>query len=279
MQWPIGASTRSQTRMAMLDMKKNGVQNAAIIWLDLLAGAEARDAFLDAVPSIFGKSVDEFIAADEKVGLSEATFDPVWARVISETQAFQRRNNLPVNGIPDFVAFLIDPTSATKALRAAQERNFKPRLGWGGGAPLFINIVSNEPYSRAASGRQGIYAMTSYFPPQMASTVPAVNDYVNTVRKYYGRGVDVNNPYLEGGYAGAALTVEILKRVGSCLTRAKAIQVANSLDGYSAAGLTRPLTYKAGNHYGNQYSLVMQVQQNGSWKVVSDWYKDPSVGK
>ena len=279
MQWPVGTSTRSAARIGLLDMKTRGVTNAAIIWLDLLAGAEGRDAFRKAVPSIMGKSAEDFITSDQKVGLSEATFDPVWARVQSDTRAWQSAHNVPVDGVPDFVSFLIDPTNATKALRAAQERNFKPKKGWGGGAPLFLNIVSNESYSREASGRPGLYAGTSFFPPQMAASVPAVADYIKTVQKYYGRGIDVNNPYLEGGYAGAALTVEILRRVGSCLTKDKAIQVANNLDGYSAAGLTRPLTYRSGNHYGNQYGLVVQVQSNGSWKVVSDWHKDPSVGQ
>src|SRR5205823_1791215 len=146
--------------------------------------------------------------------------------------------------------------------------------GWGGGQPLYLSLISQTGYARDTH----LFAGSSYYPPAMAATIPAVKDYVSTVQRYYGSSVDVSNPFLEGGYAGAALTVEVLKRVGSCLTRDKAIAVANSLSGFSAAGLTRPLTYKAGNHYGNYSYLFAAVQASGAWSVVTDWITDPSPG-
>ena len=100
-----------------------------------------------------------------------------------------------------------------------------------------------------------------------------------TVRRYYGSSVDVTNPYLEGGYAGAALTTDVLRGAGSCLTREKVIQVANSLANYSPAGLTRPLSFRPGDHYANTSYLLAEVQGNGSWKVVTDWITDPTPGK
>ncbi|MGH2728944.1 MAG: hypothetical protein ACRDKS_18380, partial [Actinomycetota bacterium] len=80
------------------------------------------------------------------------------------------------------------------------------------------------------------------------------------------------------GFAGAAMTVEVLKRAGSCLTREKVIAAADSLSNYSAAGLTKPLTYSKSSHYGNTSYLVAQVQGDGSWRVVTDWISDPSPG-
>ncbi len=275
MQWPVGTSTRSAARIALVDMKSRGVKNAAIIWLDLLAGAEAKRATFDGVPKIFGKKTEDFITAERRVSLSETSFRPVWASIQNDTAEWQRDHGVsPANGKPDFVIFAIDPTNALKAMNAASDVGFQPRLGWGGGQPLFLNVVAQHQWAR----KTGLFAGSSFYPPQVGNK-PAVLEYVATVRRYYGSSVDVTNPYLEGGYAGAALTVDILKGVGSCLTREKTIKVANSLSNYSPAGLTRPLTYREGDHYANTSYLLAQVQSNGSWKVVTDWIVDPTPGK
>jgi branched-chain amino acid transport system substrate-binding protein len=275
MQWPVGTSTRSAARIALVDMKTRGVKNAALIWLDLLAGAEARDATFDAIPKIMGKPKEDFITAERRVGLGETSFRPVWASIQNDTAAWQREHGVsPANGKPDFVIFAIDPTNALKAMNAASDVGFAPRLGWGGGQPLFLNVVAQHQWAR----KTGLFAGSSFYPPQIGNN-PKVQEYVSTVRRYYGSSVDVTNPYLEGGYAGAALTTDVLKGAGSCLTREKAIKVANSLSNYSPAGLTRPLTFREGDHYANTSYLLAQVQSNGTWKVVTDWIVDPTPGK
>jgi branched-chain amino acid transport system substrate-binding protein len=276
MQWPVGTSTRSASRIGLLDMKARNVTNGAIIWLDLLAGKEARDAFFDAIPDIFGKKAEDFVTAERQVSLSEASFGPVWASIKSQTGKWQSAHGQPATGIPDFVTLAIDPTNADKALKAAADIGFKPKIGWGGGAPLFLSVVAQNSHARAT----GLLAGTSYFPPLPEyNGHAAVQSYRQTMAKYYGSGIDTLNPYLEGGYAGAALTVEILRRAGSCLTRDKVIAAANSMSGYSAAGLTQPMTYSTKSHYGNISGLIVQVQKDGTWKVARDWLKDPSPGE
>jgi ABC-type branched-subunit amino acid transport system substrate-binding protein len=275
MQWPVGTSTRSAARIALVDMKSRGAQNAAIVWLDLLAGAEAKDATFDGIPKIFGKKKEDFITAERRVGLGETSFRPVWASIQNDTADWQRNHGVsPADGQPDFVIFAIDPTNALKAMNAAADVGFRPRKGWGGGQPLFLNVVAQHQWAR----KTGLFAGSSFYPPQIGNK-PAVQEYVQTVRRYYGSSVDVTNPYLEGGYAGAALTVDVLKGAGSCLTRDKVIKVANSLSNYSPAGLTRPLSYRPGDHYANTSYLLAQVQSNGQWKVVTDWIVDPTPGK
>ncbi|MGH2785870.1 MAG: ABC transporter substrate-binding protein, partial [Actinomycetota bacterium] len=161
MQWPVGTSTRSASRIGLLDMKARNVTNAAIIWLDLLAGKEARDAFVAAIPSVFGKSADDFKTAERQVSLSEASFGPVWASIKSQTGNWQRAHGQPATGIPDFVTLAIDPTNADKALKAAADIGFKPKIGWGGGAPLFLSVVAQNSWAR----QTGLLAGTSYYPP------------------------------------------------------------------------------------------------------------------
>jgi branched-chain amino acid transport system substrate-binding protein len=276
MQWPVGTSTRSAARIGLIDAKARGVTNFAIIWLDLLAGAEAQDAIIKSAPSIFGKPIGDLKTAERRVSLSETSFDPVWATIQSDTAAWQRNHNIsPADGRPDFVILAIDPTNTIKALNSASQKGFKPKKAWGGGQPLFLNIVAQHSWARST----GLLAGSSYYPPQTSPRPAAVSEYVQTVQKYYGSSVDVSNPFLEGGYAGAALTIDVMKRSGSCLTRDKTIQVANSLTNYSPAGLTRPLSYKAGDHYANTSYLIAQVQSDGQWKIVTNWIVDPTPGK
>jgi ABC-type branched-subunit amino acid transport system substrate-binding protein len=216
--------------------------------------------------------------------LSDNDYGPIWADVKN-----QARSNGVADGIPDFVTLAIDPTSAIKALQAAQNLGFRPKKGWGGGAPLFLDLMLRNTGGFAA--QTGLYAGTGYKPPlpEFASD-PAVKEYERIVHKYYP-DADLLNPYLEGGYAGAALTVEVLKRAGSCLTREKTIEVANKLSNYSAGGLTQPMTYQpfgvGQGHYGNLYGLTVQATpggQYGQWKVVTQsgqggWNKDATPGE
>ena len=275
MQWPVGTSTRSATRILLLKNKADGVKNVAIIYLDLLAGQEAYAAFKSGIPQIFGKPYDKVRSAERRVSISGENWQSVWTDIRNQTDSWQSQNGLPQTGVPDFVYLAIDPTSAISAMQAAQQSGFKPKIGWGGGQPLYLSVVAQQGWARQTH----LLAGTSYYPPQLAGQVPAVQDYISTVQRYYGTSVDINNPFLEGGYAGAALTIETIRRVGSCLTKDKIIKVANSYTGYSAAGLTRPLNYKVGNHYGNFSYLWATVTPSGQWSVDPNWQVDPTPGR
>ena len=283
MQWPVGVSTKSSARIALVDMKRRKAQNLAVIWLDLLAGRQAMEAFRNSSRSIIGKAPEDFLVNTNgyRVSISEPDFGPVWARIIDDTKRWQRDHGETATGRPDYVAFAIDPTNAIKALQAAENIGFRPKLAWGGAAPLFLDIV---PQGSNYAARTGLLAGSSYYPPigkylQRA----AVKEYVATVRKYFGDDVDLKNPYLEGGYAGAAMTVEVLKRAGPCLTRERAIKIADSLTNFSAAGLTPPLTFRTpGNgsgHYGNVRALTVRVNDDSDWVVERDFVTDPTPGK
>jgi branched-chain amino acid transport system substrate-binding protein len=283
MQWPVGTGSKSAARISLVYMRQQHVQNLAVIWLDLLAGRQAMEAFTNGIGPIMGKKSEDFLVnpAGYRVSISEPDFGPVWARVINDTKKWQAAHNQQVTGRPDFVALAIDPTNAIKALQAAENIGFRPRVAWGGSAPLFLDLV---PQSTDYAAQTGLLAGTSYYPPVGDFLKrPAVRDYVDTVHRYYGEDVDVKNPYLEGGYAGAALTVEILRRTGPCLTRERAIRVADSISNFSAAGLTPPLTYRTigdgPGHYGNIRGMTMEVSPQGSWRVRRTFIADPSPGR
>ena len=283
MQWPVGTSSKSAVRISLEYLKQIKAQNAAVIWLDLLAGRLANDAFKTGTKPIMGKAPADFLVNPEgyRVSISEPDFGPVWARIINDTKSFQRAHGQTADGRPDFVAFLIDPTNAIKALQAAENIGFRPKRGWGGGAPLFLDLV---PQSADYAAKTGLLAGTSYYPPiGKFRSMPAVQDYTKTVQRYYGSDVDLLNPYLEGGYAGAALTVEILKRAGPCLTREAAIKAADALTNYSAAGLTPPMTFRpmgtGRGHYGNIAGMTAKVGPDGQFVVERDFMDDPFPGK
>lgn len=290
MQWPIGTSTRSAQRIGLVDaVQRLKAKTFGIVWLDLLAGYEAREALKKALANGFQGLTPKALVADRRIGISEPSFEAVWNDVQN-----QARNNGVSDGKPDYIFLAIDPTNAIKAMQAAKRLGFRPKIGWGGAAPLFLDLVLKDaPYAVET----GLQAGTSFFPPigQFLKN-PGVQQYTKTVRKYYA-DVDLNNPYLEGGYAGAALAVDVLKKAGPCLTRAAVIAAANSISGYSAANLTNPLAYSAqgqgAGHYGNTYGLIVRAVKNGvegctrsfgCWSVVqassSDpFYKDPSPGE
>jgi len=282
MQWPVGTGTKSSARIALVRMKQLKTTNAAVIWLDLLAGRQAMDAVRNGIKPILGREPRDFLMNEGgyRVSISEPDFGPVWARIQDDTRRWQQAHGEQVDGRPDFVMFAIDPTNAIKALQAAENIAFRPRVGWGGSAPVFLDLV---PQSTRYAAETGFMAGTSYYPPiGEFLNRPAVKDYVTTVQRYYGSDVDVKNPYLEGGYAGAALTVEVLRRAGPCLTRDAVIETANSIKDFSAAGLTPPLTYQpvgeGQGHYGNIAALTVKVDRNGRWALEADFIKDPSPG-
>jgi branched-chain amino acid transport system substrate-binding protein len=280
MQWPVGTSSKSASRIGLVTMKKLGAKSAAVVWLDLLAGREANDAIVNGIKPIIGVDPKDFLVntTGYRVSISEPDFGPVWARVQDDTRNWQSAHHKTVTGRPDYVVFAIDPTNAIKALQAAENVGFRPRVGWGGAAPLFLNLV---PQGSDYAARTGLRAGTSFYPPiGPYANRPAVKEYVKTVRRYYGNSVDLNNPYLEGGYAGAAMTVEVIKRAGPCLTRAAVIRAANTLAAYSAAGLTPPITFHGGSsHYGNIRGLNVQVNDGGDWTVTGDFVTDPFPGR
>ncbi|MHB8511412.1 MAG: ABC transporter substrate-binding protein [Actinomycetota bacterium] len=269
--WPIGASSRSAVRIGLMDaVGRLHAKTFAILWLDLLAGEEAHSALITALQNGFMGLNPKSLVADRRININEPSFESVWNDV--EQQA---RNNGVSDGRPDYILLAIDPTNAIKAMQGARNLGFKPKVGWGGSAPLFLDLVLQQaPYAVET----GLYAGTAYFPPVAEfANMPAVQNYVQTVNKYYTQ-VDLNNPYLEGGFAGAALAVDLLKEAGPCLTRETIIKLANSVSKLSAAGLTNPLTfqpYGSGvSHYGNVSGLVVQAipkGQNGCTRDIGCW--------
>ncbi|MGH2830368.1 MAG: ABC transporter substrate-binding protein [Actinomycetota bacterium] len=289
MQWPIGTSTRSSTRIGLLDVTQRlHAKTIALVWLDLLAGYEAKDAMEKALARGFAGLNSRSLVATRRISISEPTFESVW----NDIQR-QARDNGVADGRPDYIFLAIDPTNAIKAMQAAQRLGYRPKLGWGGAAPLFLDLVLKDaPYAVET----GLIAGTGFFPPiaEFAGMAP-VQEFTRTVQKYYA-DVDVANPYLQGGYAGAALAIDLLKNIGPCLDRASVIAAANSLSNYSAAGLTKPLTYRplrtGPQHYGNTYGLVVQATRQGQhgctraigcWRWIRSprpdgWYQDPEPG-
>jgi branched-chain amino acid transport system substrate-binding protein len=263
MQFPVGASTVTSTHVGLKYVKDRfNPQNIALIYVDLLAGEYAKYATEQTA-----KRLNIDVCSEQRVPLSQPDYGPVWLNI---------RNDC--GGSVDYVLLAIDPSSAIKAITAAKNQRFKPNKGWGGGAPLFLDLVVR------GVGQYGIGlgATTSYLPPVGKYLEnPAVQQYVQTVGKYAPSGVDIKNPYLEGGYVGAALTVDAIRRAGPNLTRAGVLEVLNSLENWTI-GLSQPLTFKGGDKYANTNLLSAEIQEvNGElqYVIVSDFISDPWRGQ
>jgi ABC-type branched-subunit amino acid transport system substrate-binding protein len=263
MQFPVGASTVVATHAGLKYINDRfKPRNVAIIYVDLLAGEYARKA-TEGAASRLGFQV----CSKQKVPLSQPDYGPVWLNVRSDC-----------GDTVDYVLLAIDPSSCIKAITAAKNQRFKPAKGWGGGAPLFLDLVVKGVGAYGI----GLGASTSFIPPVgKYLNEPAVKDYVETVRKYSPSGIDITNPYLEGGYVGAALAVEAFKRAGANLTRASVLNILNNLENWTI-GLSRPLTFKGGNKYANNSLLMAEIADEGGklqYKIVTDFIVDPWPGQ
>lgn len=274
--FPIGASTATSTHIGLRHVKENlGAQTVAIVYLEVLAGEYAIEAFRHAAQQ-FGMQ----ITSERNVSVSERNYDAVWARIRQDTlNATGNRTDTP-----DYVTLAIDPSSAIVAMqslgrqRTATGGPWRPSKGVGGGPPLFFDLVPQQ----AGRNADRLGAQSSYIPalPQFMNR-PAVKQYVDTLRKYAGSSIDPLNPYLEGGYLGMALTVEAIQRAGPNPTRKGVIEALESMTDWTN-GLSQPLTYRPigteNGHRGNLNVMNFEVRFNGDafeWVPVTQFMTDP----
>src|SRR5258708_3422593 len=145
-----------------------------------------------------------------------------------------------------------------------------------GPQPLFVDTFGQNCGSRC----NNMIVWSSYYPPrQPFSGSDAVNKYVNAIRSI-SASADVDNQFLEGGYDGMQLFVQALQKTGPNLTRQG---LKATLDGMTFdSALSKPLTWKPGNHYANVAMLGFNIQYsqgfNGFQYLNTDWLTDPWVG-
>lgn len=286
--WPVGMPMSGSMRLVVADaIRRLHARTFSLIWVDVELGAQGRQAIAEMIRA---DPSNASLVAERRVSLAEPTFEPVWNDLQNQTRRWQTAHGRPADGRADFVIFAIDPANAVKALQSAQRLGIKPKLGWGAGFNLFFDLVlHNIDYA----AKTGLLA-GSYFTPATPefAHIPAVRDYIDTIRRYV-EPKDVSNPLVELGWVAVAFLTHTLDAAGPCLTRKAVMEAADAISGLSIAGLTQPMAFRRpGNGFGryaNTWGLTLQVVPKGTagcsrtigcWHWVraptrNGWYQDP----
>lgn len=259
--WPVAASTITTMHVIAKDAAKRGAKTFGLVYDETYHfGVEGAGAFRGALQRMFGKDV---LLADVGIEAGQPSYK-------NAVDRFNRACN-PC----DFVAMLLEPGTALQWIRDGAAFG---TIGTGGPQPLFVDSFART----CGAPCNGMMVWSGYKPPIAPfDDLPAVVRYVNDVRAQRST-VDVNNPFVQGGYVGMNLLVEALRRTGADLTRAR---LRASLDSMRLdTGLTRPLTWRAGNHFANSavhaFSIVINAGSFSAWRYEqTGWVTDPWIGR
>jgi ABC-type branched-subunit amino acid transport system substrate-binding protein len=273
LQWPVGASTGLSSPHVAIPylVKERGIKQFAVIYLSDLEVGRLAEAAIKKEAAANGATV----CASEPRVLSDTQYGSTWASIYSKCGTG-----------PEYVFFALDPSGIIKAAKQASKR---PTKGWGSGPPGFLDLVPQQVGSTLSQGESVYESQSPYYPPiDPFLTLPGVQAYAKTVQKYYGTQIDLKNPYLEGGYCGAAMVTEVIRQSGPAPTRAKIIAAGNNLTTWSC-GVSLPMTFRGGNHYGNKGFIGVKLQfSGGAWKWIpatcttpgdSCWRQDSKPGQ
>jgi ABC-type branched-subunit amino acid transport system substrate-binding protein len=264
--WPVSTSTISTAHIAVKHAYGNGARSFGIVWdRSYKFGTEGEQAFKGAISRLPGAT----IKAD--VGIDAGQQD------YSRDGASLNNGCGGGNGVSgcDMIFVLLEPSTAetwfsTSGMNRAAKYTEGPQ-------PLFVDTFGQN----CGAACNNMIVWSSYFPPrQPFAGTAAVSGYVNAIRSV-SASADIDNQFLEGGYDGMLLFVEALKKTGPNLTRAG---LKKTLDGTTFdSGLSRPLTWRSGNHYANTAMLGFSIQYsqgfNGFQYLQTDWVADPWVGQ
>lgn len=263
--WPVAASTITTMHVMAKDAAARGAKTFGIVYdYSYHFGVEGASAFRGALGRLFPGQ--EVLKAD--VGI-----DAGQPRYQNSVQAFNTNCN-PC----DFVAMLMEPKTALQWIRDGGSFGDPERGGTGGPQPLFLNSFATACGARC----NGMRVWTGYMPPiEPFDDRPGVAQYVNEVRAQKST-IEVNNPFVQGGYLGMELLVEALRQVGPNLTRQRLRAVLDEI--IFDKGLSLPLQWRSGNHFANNsvqaFSIVTNAGSFSGWRYEEQtgWVVDPWVG-
>lgn len=258
--WAAGASTGLSSPHVSIPflIKERGIKKFAGFYLeDLEVGRLAAAAIHEEIERAGATLCADMVRRK----LPDTEYSSGWAAILNQSQS-----NPKCQGPPEYVFFALDPSGIIKA---AKQASWRPTKGWGGGPPAFLDLIPQQVGPGLSQGDTVFQAQSPYLPPIAPFTsLAGVQAYIRTVQKYYGGGIDLKNPYLEGGYCGAAMVVEAIRQAGAAPTRAKVVEVLNNLTNWSC-GVSLPMTFRKGNHYGNKSFIGVRLEFVGNawiWK-------------
>lgn len=274
--WPVATSTISTMHVMAKNAHERGAEQFAIVFdAKYHFGVEGAFAFNQAVKRLTGRDIAGFDPSLKNCREKFCGIQPGKPSYASEAQSLNRTcfNTAGGKGC-DFIAFLLEPDTAASFLREGRPAN--PAVGFAGAQPLFNRTFAENCRSLC----DGMWVWTGYNPPiEALASTPGVSKYVNEVRAE-SASADVSNQFLQGGYLGMSLLVAALDKVGPKLTRANLRATLDSMT--FDIGLSKPLSWRAGDHFANVSAQAFEIQYKQSfngWRQKTSFIDDPWVGE
>jgi branched-chain amino acid transport system substrate-binding protein len=249
--FPMTASGRTQGHLGARFIAQNlGVKKVGMV---VLGNVEAATVVAQG-----------FREAAAKAGLSvtEVTINFQDADCSAQMVQLQSRQ-------PESIFLASDASTAIKCFTAANNLGYKPPKQFVSPIPQYIDLVPQ--YGGAAA--EGSYAMTVNHTPDTTSG-GLIAEYLSRVKAYYpDHRWWAETPAF---YAGAQLTVDMLRTLGRNVTRARFVDAMNTVTN-GVPGLGVDITYRPGAHDPNRQGAMLQIQ-GGKFVPVTGFVRDDFSG-
>ena len=196
-----------------------------------------------------------------KHGITETSVNPVDPTKADYTDIVLklRRENA------DSIIAGLDPFSYQRLFQAMERQSWNPKvMGLG-----LDKASANKDYGSAADNAQ---SLTPLIEPADHPSQPGIKQYTDAVQRYFPNQVAALDVYTEGDWVAAELFVEAIKRLGSKpVNRKNLVDALNSIQNFDTQGLTKPLSYSAGNSHDPNKCFQWIQKRSGTWTTYSGW--------
>jgi ABC-type branched-subunit amino acid transport system substrate-binding protein len=209
------------------------------------------DALFDSVVTGAKEVLGDKLKSVERVAYDEGNLAPIVQRV--------RQAN------PDVVIPYLNPDRIILLFQEMERQGYKPPKGIHGVASMVLDLVPRS-VGKFAEGVEG-----ESWVGVADSPGPGVQEMMRAVGRYApNTTVDL---YSAGGFAGVRMATQVIKSLGSDVTRARFIDAMHSLTNFDNAGMQPPLTYRPGQHEANRCMQILEVKES-RWRYKNNWICD-----
>jgi branched-chain amino acid transport system substrate-binding protein len=167
---------------------------------------------------------------------------------------------------PDSILAGLDPYSYARFFQAMERAHYSPPKGFGG---LGLDKPSaNKEYGTAVYGAESFTSVIEVLDHQ---NLPAVKEYLDTVRRYFPNQMDALDYFSEGDWIAAKVFVEGIRRIGNNpVNRKTLVDAMNSIKNFDT-GLTVPISYSPGQNHDPNHCYQWIRNEQGKWTTYSGW--------
>ena len=165
---------------------------------------------------------------------------------------------------PDAVLAGLDPYSYARFFQAMQRADWHPKFG---------GLGLDKPSAQADYGTEvyGAESLTSVIEPEDHASDPAIEDYHNTVRRYFPNQMDALDYFSEGDWVAAKVFVQAIHLIGkNPVNRKTLVDALNTIKNFDT-GLTVPISFSPGPLHDSNHCYQWIRNEQGTWTTYSNW--------